>query len=205
MRDNRPATGISDPEHGLDGARNLSRRLARQVSSQREEPSVRPRIEFVTFVEDRWTLLVRTAVMLGCTRPDAEDLVQTTLVNCLVHWRKVSHSDDPDAYVHRMLQNTLRSAKRRRWNGEQPTSPLPDQPVSDQQDAVDGTDTIKRLLQSLPADQRAVIILRHVADLSEAQIADALQIPVGTVKSRLSRGIKALSQQPDVVHLRGPS
>jgi RNA polymerase sigma factor (sigma-70 family) len=47
-------------------------------------------------------------------------------------------------------------------------------------------------LATLPYDQRVVVVLRVVEDLSEQQVADMVGIPVGTVKSRLSRGLATL-------------
>ena len=49
-------------------------------------------------------------------------------------------------------------------------------------------------LRALPADQRAVLVLRFYEDLSEAQTADLLRVPVGTVKSRTTRALQALRQ-----------
>ena len=49
-------------------------------------------------------------------------------------------------------------------------------------------------LLRLPIDQRAVIVLRHVEDLSESETAAALDIPEGTVKSRLARGLASLRE-----------
>ena len=48
---------------------------------------------------------------------EAEDLVQSALMRCLVHWAKVQHAEDRDAYVHRGLVNTLTSSRRRRGTG----------------------------------------------------------------------------------------
>ena len=47
-------------------------------------------------------------------------------------------------------------------------------------------------LASLPDQQRAVVVLRFLADLSVAQTADVLRVPVGTVKSTTSRALSAL-------------
>ncbi len=51
---------------------------------------------------------------MGCDANEAEDWAQTTLVTCYVSWSKVSKTDDQDAYVYRILANTLRSARQRR-------------------------------------------------------------------------------------------
>jgi RNA polymerase sigma factor (sigma-70 family) len=55
--------------------------------------------------------------------------------------------------------------------------------------AVDRRDELLRLLAQLPREQQEVLVLRYVADLTEAQAATALGIPAGTAKSRAARGL----------------
>lgn len=68
---------------------------------------------------------------------------------------------------------------------------------------LDDRDAVRRALAALPTDQRAVVVLRHHLDLSERQTADLLGIAPGTVKSRLSRGLRALASDPSLSDLRG--
>lgn len=161
--------------------------------------------DFDTYVEARWTRLVRTAVLLGADVHEAEDLVQTALVRCLVRWRRVQRADDVDAYVHRVLVTTFLSARSRRWTGERPTEHLPEHPTEGAAvpPDLDDRDAVRRALAALPTDQRAVVVLRHHLDLSERQTADLLGIAPGTVKSRLSRGLRALASDPSLSDLRG--
>lgn len=155
---------------------------------------------FEAFVQERWTPLVRTAVFLGCSAPDAEDLVQTVLVQVLRAWPKVTAARDRDAYVYRMLLNAFRRSRERRWRGEVPTETLPDDVLESGSGEVDARVELEALLARLPADQRAVLVLRYVADLSEAQTAAALAVPVGTVKSRTSRALAACQQLMEAQH-----
>ena len=76
--------------------------------------------DFATYAAARWASLVRSAVFLGCSREDAQDLAQVTLLRCYVSWAKVQRADDRDAYVYRVLLNCLRDSRRRRWWGERP-------------------------------------------------------------------------------------
>jgi DNA-directed RNA polymerase specialized sigma24 family protein len=96
--------------------------------------------DFGDYVAARWVSLVRSAVLLGCSAPEAEDLVQTTLERCLLKWEKVRVAEDRNAYVHRVLINQFISARRRRWTGERPAAVLPDQPGIDQTVGVDDSD-----------------------------------------------------------------
>jgi RNA polymerase sigma-70 factor (sigma-E family) len=159
--------------------------------------------DFTTYVAAHWPRLVRSAVLLGCTRAEAEDVVQSALERCLRRWRRVAAADDRDAYVHRVLINTFTSARRRRWTGERPTDPLPETTVLDVTSVVDEADALVRALGRLGPDQRAAVVLRYYAHLSEEQMATALGVAPGTVKSRLSRALTALAADPTLGELRG--
>lgn len=163
--------------------------------------------DFSAYVEARWPRLVRFAVLLGCTGAEAEDVVQSTLERCLRKWGRVSRATDRDAYVHRMIVNEFTGSRRRRWTGERPTPAVPDDsPAHRQPDAtleVEATDAVVRALQGLTIDQRAVVVLRYYAHLDEQQMATALDVPAGTVKSRLSRALAALADNPHLADLRG--
>ncbi len=165
--------------------------------------------EFTEYVAGCWPRLVRSAVLLGCAPAEAEDLVQTALTKCLVNWAKVRRADDRDAYVHRVLINTFTSNRRRRWTDERPTDRLPDRPHdsahADDTDGVDLADAVSRSLARLSADQRAAVVLRYYSHLSEQQMADALGVAAGTVKSRLARALKVLADDPALCELRGIS
>ncbi|WP_350281044.1 SigE family RNA polymerase sigma factor [Kribbella sp. HUAS MG21] len=160
--------------------------------------------EFTEYVTARWPTLVRSAVLLGCTPSEAEDLVQSVLERCLLKWNRVRAAEDRDAYVHRVLVNCFRSSRRRRWHGELPSASLPEGVGGDPTDAVDDTDAVRRALDRLPGDQRTAVVLRYYAHLSEQQMASVLGVAPGTVKSRLSRAVKALAQDPHLAELREP-
>ncbi|MCD4527211.1 SigE family RNA polymerase sigma factor [Nocardioides sp. cx-173] len=165
--------------------------------------------EFSEYVAARWGRLVRAAVLLGCSPTEAEDVVQTTLTKCLVSWAKVRRADDRDAYVHRVLINTFTSGRRRRWTRERPVATLPEADHTDHTGAADDTttyddaDAIARSLERLTPEQRTAVVLRYYSHLTERQMAAALGIAPGTVKSRLSRALKILAADPTLSDLRG--
>lgn len=159
--------------------------------------------DFGDFVAARWPRLVRSAVLLGCSQAEAEDLVQTTLERCLLKWSKVGCAADRDAYVHRIMFNTFTSSRRRRWTGERPTATPPERPSADETDRVDDADAVLRALKRLPHDQRAAVVLRYYAHLSEQQMATVLGVATGTVKSRLSRALISLAHDASLEELRG--
>lgn len=149
--------------------------------------------DFTDFVHAQWRPLVRTAVFLGCALPDAEDVVQTALMKAYRSWSRVSAAADPTAYTFKIMLNTLTRDRERRWHGERPSETLPDTDthavVDGEMVAVDRRDELVRLLAHLPREQQEVLVLRYVADLTEAQTAATLGIPAGTAKSRAARGL----------------
>ena len=136
--------------------------------------------------------LVGLITLLTGSRAEAEDVVQEAFVRLVPRWRKISRYESPEGWVRlvavRLAANRHRNATRfaallRR---------LPPTAVRDPADS-DGID-LERALAELPMPARQVAVLFHVCDLSVAQIADALGVAEGTVKSRLSRARQALSQ-----------
>ena len=159
--------------------------------------------EYTAFVTGRWVRLVRAASLMGCDLHEAEDIVQATLVKCYVSWSKVRRADDPDAYVYRILVNTLRSARRSRSSQERPIGPDDRPAAPDSYAAFDLAASVDRALATLSLEARQVVVLRFLADLSERQTADVLGIPAGTVKSRLSRALAQLAADRTLADLPG--
>ena len=157
---------------------------------------------FAEFASARWLVLARSAVLLGAGHHEAEDLAQTVLMRCYVSWAKVSGATHPDAYVMKILVNEFRSSRRRRWWQERPTALLPEQAEPDATDGVDGADAVAHALDGLGAGQREVVVLRYYAHLSDREIADALGVAEGTVKSRLSRAHRQLASDEHLHALR---
>jgi RNA polymerase sigma-70 factor (sigma-E family) len=152
--------------------------------------------DFADYAREAWGSLVRSAVFLGCGLQEAEDLAQTTLVRCYTAWPSVVAADNRAAYVYRMLLNCLRDSKRRRWWGERATEHVPEprgRADVDTTAGIDTADAVHRALAGLTKDQRDVVVLRYFAGLTEAETAEALGVPAGTVKSRLSRSLAALA------------
>jgi RNA polymerase sigma-70 factor (sigma-E family) len=146
--------------------------------------------EFEAFVQARYAALARTAVLLTGTRHTAEDLLQEALIRTFVSWSRVRDGGAADAYVRTVMVRLLLKDRRRRWSGEIPHADLPETigPTTD----LDAAESVREALRRLPVDQRAAIVLRFYVDLTEAQIADTIGCPPGTVKSRISRGLAAL-------------
>jgi RNA polymerase sigma-70 factor (sigma-E family) len=151
--------------------------------------------DFSAFATSRWPGLVRLAFGLTGDRWLAEDIAQTTLARAYVAWRRVSRADDPDAYLRRILVNVSHRRFRRRRVTEQPGDP-PETAIDGPAELVGERAALLAALRQLPARQRAVIVLRYWADLTDAQIAATLGCSPGTVRSQLSRALAKLRDSP---------
>ena len=146
---------------------------------------------FAAFVRDHGERHLRVAVLLTGDWHAAEDLVQASLIKLYQAWPRVDLIDgDPDAYLRRVIVNTYRSWWRARWRRETPVAELPEHAAGD--DTADRRALallIRQALGELPRRQRAVVVLRYLEDLPEAQVADILGCSVGTVRSQTHKAI----------------
>ncbi len=147
---------------------------------------------FREYVLTRGTALLRIATMLTGNRADAEDLVQAALAKTYLAWGKINDHAALDAYVRRAMVNTHISWWRRRRLEEYPTDELPDQVVADHARESDMAEVVRRALDRLPKRMRAAIMLRYFEDMTEPEIAVALGVSLGTVKSTVSRAVARL-------------
>jgi len=149
---------------------------------------------FEEFVAARGQALQRFGYVLTGDWALAEDLLQTSLAKAYPRWSRVQR-DDPEAYVRKIMLNTWASWWRRKWRGEVPSRQLPEAAGPDSFAGIDHRQALRAALASLPASQRAVVVLRYHQDLSEAQVAELLGISVGTVKSQAARALARLREQ----------
>jgi RNA polymerase sigma-70 factor (sigma-E family) len=151
---------------------------------------------FREFVDANSRSLLRAAWLLTGNWAAAEDLVQTALA---ASWPRWSTLTAPLAYVRRSMTNTYLTWHRRRWAGEIATADVPDRPMDD--DDREARRVLLDALATLPRQQRAALVLRYFADLSEAETAVALGCSVGAVKSHTSRAVARLRTLPSVAAL----
>ncbi|MFT4294419.1 MAG: SigE family RNA polymerase sigma factor [Micropruina sp.] len=157
--------------------------------------------EFVRFATEAGGSLKRTAFLLTGDRELAADLAQEALLRTYLAWRRV-RTAEAAGYARRIVVNLTIDRWRRR---EASPAVTPDN--ADPYDAhrrVDDHDQAVRMLESLPPQQRRVIVLRYYNDLSEADTADCLGISVGAVKSAASRGLATLRTLYTPTDERGP-
>ena len=149
--------------------------------------------EFLEFVNGQAAALHRMAYLLCGDWHLADDLVQETLAKSFRHWARVQRAGNPDAYVRRMLVNECRRYWRRHRHAAGPVDVTGLEPgVPDDAAAVTNRVALFQALLSLPARQRATIVLRYLEGMSERETAAVLGCSEGTVKSQSSRALGSL-------------
>jgi RNA polymerase sigma-70 factor (ECF subfamily) len=133
--------------------------------------------------------------------PAAEDVVLEALARAYARWGSVSQMDRPDAWVCRVATNLALDVIRRR---RPLVAPVDRRPADDDEVAL--RLALVAALQHLTRRQQEVVVLRYIADLSETEVATALRMSQGTVKSHLHRAIPKLRQElgPSFVRSQTP-
>ncbi|NAZ80969.1 SigE family RNA polymerase sigma factor [Kineococcus sp. R8] len=152
---------------------------------------------FSAWAADAAPRLVRIARLLTGDVHAGEDLTQEVLEKIYARW---THLEDPDAYARRALANAVTSRWRRRSRRPEVLLELDRDAATahPRHDPHPGTEQRLDLmaeLARLPSRQRAVVVLRYLDDLSERDVAELLDISVGTVKSQSARGLTRLRER----------
>ena len=123
-------------------------------------------------------------------RSDTEDLVQECYLRALRNWRSFNGQGSRRAWLFAIAKNTQADWYRARARRSGPLEPLPTGESHDS--TFEDVEVAWRVVEDLDPYHRQIIHLRFAADLSYAEIADILHVPVGTVRSRLHRALKAV-------------
>lgn len=149
--------------------------------------------EFTAYVQERRASLYATAYHLTGDRHEAEDLLQSALLSTYRAWDRIADKAALGGYLRRTMTNLHISAWRRRKLNEYPTEELPEAPG--EQDTMRGTElrtVLWQALARLPEQQRTMLVLRYYEGQTDPEIADTLNISVGTVKSSIWRTLRRL-------------
>jgi RNA polymerase sigma-70 factor (sigma-E family) len=138
--------------------------------------------------------LERLAVLLVRDVPTAEEVVQDAFVAMHEAWQRLRNAENALAYLRQAVVNRSRSVLRHRSViGKNQQEEPPDMPsAEDEALGLLERSAARAALRGLPERQREAIILRYYAGLSEDQIAAAMDISRGAVKSHTARGLSAL-------------
>lgn len=151
--------------------------------------------EFTAYVQERRASLYATAYHLTGDRFEAEDLLQSALFSTYRAWERISDKAAVGGYLRRTMTNLHISAWRRRKLNEYPTEELPET-VGDT-DAMRGTElraVLWQALARLPELQRTMLVLRYYEGRTDPEIAEILDISVGTVKSSIWRSLRRMRE-----------
>ena len=153
--------------------------------------------DFAEFVRVNWTALMRMGIAVSGSRAEAEDLVQGALTAAYPRWNKI-RPDQALAYVRRAMFNLNISRWRRHRGSELSVAEPPERATPAGTGAVDDRLSLLPLVRDLPPKQRAVLVLRYLCDLSDAEIAETLGIGLSTVRTQAMRALAALrAAHPD--------
>jgi RNA polymerase sigma-70 factor (sigma-E family) len=133
----------------------------------------------------RYEPMVRVAFLLVGSRAEAEDVVQDAFARIEMRWARL---ENPEGYLHRCVVNRSNDVLRRR-RIERRFLLLRRDESSELQ-----ADELGDALAALPPKRRAAVVLKYYAGLKEQEIADALGVRPGTVKSMVHRALAELRE-----------
>ena len=148
----------------------------------------------IELYSEHYRALVRLAALLVRDTPTAEEVVQDSFVAMHGGWQRLRDTEKALAYLRQAVVNRSRSVLRHRTVVDKNLQKAPPDMPSAEHGALVLLErsAVVAALRELPDRQREAIVLRYYADLSEAEIATAMGISRGAVKSHTARGMTAL-------------
>jgi RNA polymerase sigma-70 factor (ECF subfamily) len=149
---------------------------------------------FSQLIEPRALRLLRTARAILGNEADAYESSQEALIAAWVQLPTLRDANRFDAWLNRTLVNKCRDALRKRNRSREIDLSGADFPALDQTEAHLDQASVHAAFDRLSVDDRHILVLHHLDELSVAQVASRLHIPVGTAKSRLWSARRALER-----------
>jgi RNA polymerase sigma-70 factor (ECF subfamily) len=178
-----------------------------EVDARRLAEEARARVRFEEEALDLADQVYRVARRLVSTREEAEDLMQETYARAFRSWRSFQPGTNMRAWLLRILTN-LNIDRGRRVQRTPDTQPLEEgdyflyNKLEEDGGSAEGRvddrlsqDDAVAALSAVPHDFRDVIVLVDIGDFSYADAAQILEVPIGTVMSRLHRGRRILKRE----------
>lgn len=155
-----------------------------------------PRQPLTTLIEEHSEFLYRFAYRLSGSAADAEDLVQQAFLAAHAKLDQLREASKARAWLLAVVRNAYRKSCRRERPVPFSTVRTAPEPITESDlEQLLNADSVQDALSDLPEEFRAAIILFYFNDLSYKDIAELLEIPIGTVMSRLARGKAQLRQR----------
>jgi RNA polymerase sigma-70 factor (sigma-E family) len=150
---------------------------------------------FEAWAGARVPALLRFAYVVTGSQAEAEDAVQAALERALPRWDRISRTEDPDAYVRRMVVNAHVSLWRRSGRHESPVAVVSLREGDDPAEQVTVAEAVRRVCAGLPRRQRAAVALRFYEDRDYAEIGVVLGCSEATARSYVHRALQALRRE----------
>jgi RNA polymerase sigma factor (sigma-70 family) len=166
--------------------------------------SQQDQVEFTLWLRENQTAFLRAAKMICFDTQNAEDVLQEALADVFKRWKKIREHENPEAYLMRVMVSK-HADMRRKWLRRQQEKETTWDLAENIRDLVDQTeDVTQRLLvqaalKTLTAAQRAVLVLIYEHGMELREVAEVLQIPMGTAASHLARGKAAVAAYVELV------
>ena len=161
-------------------------------------------VEFTLWLRENQKAFLRAAKVICFDTQNAEDVLQEALADVYKRWSKIRSHENPEAYLMRVMVSK-HADMRRKWLRRQQEKETSWDLAENIRDLVDQTeDVTQRLLvqaalKSLSATQRAVLVLIYEHGMVLREVAEVLQIPIGTAASHLARGKAAVAAYVELV------
>lgn len=158
------------------------------------------RTELAELYAAHWESMARTAKWLVGSRQVGEEIAQDAFIRLIEHWSTINDKGAVPAWLRRTVVNLSRSANRRSATGREKRELVQAlTPVVDRSSEKLGTGLqdgpLSAAIAALPRRQRECVVLRFVHDLTVDQIASALGVSGGSVKTHLHRALSTLQTE----------
>ena len=167
------------------------------MSSQNE-------IEFTLWLRENQKAFLKAAKVICFDTQNAEDVLQEALADVYKRWSKIRDHENPEAYLMRVMVSKHADMRRKWLRKQQELETSWDlaeniRDIADQTDDVTQRLLVQAALKSLSAIQRAVLVLIYEHGMVLREVAEVLQIPMGTAASHLARGKAAVAAYVELV------
>jgi RNA polymerase sigma factor (sigma-70 family) len=168
-------------------------------------------VEFTLWLRENQKAFLKAAKVICFDTQNAEDVLQEALADIYKRWSKIREHENPEAYLMRVMVSKHADMRRKWLRKQQELETSWDlaeniRDIADQTEDVTQRLLVQAALKSLSAIQRAVLVLIYEHGMVLREVAEVLQIPMGTAASHLARGKAAVAAYVELVpELEKPS
>ena len=161
-------------------------------------------VEFTLWLRENQKAFLKAAKVICFDTQNAEDVLQEALTDVYKRWSKIREHENPEAYLMRVMVSKHADMRRKWLRKQQELETSWDlaeniRDIADQTDDVTQRLLVQAALKSLSAIQRAVLVLIYEHGMVLREVAEVLQIPMGTAASHLDRGKAAVAAYVELV------